>query len=480
MLPINVALLELLGALAFLSHIAGLIAAGHAVMSARTSQGAIAWALCLIMLPYLTLPAYLVFGRGKFQGYVKALRRGNSQIDHIARSLEKKMRLFRVRDTHFDPKYDALEELAEMPFTSHNDATLLVNGTAAFRAMFEGMNSAKQYIIVQFYIIRDDDLGNQLKEILKRKSQEGIRVYVLYDEIGSYKLSRAYRRDLAQAGVVVLPFRTSKGLRNRFQINFRNHRKIVIVDGEIAYVGGLNVGDEYVGESKRFGPWRDTHVEVRGPVVQAIQFAFLEDWYWATGNVPELDWIPSPAPVENETALCLASDPSDLIESCGLFFLHVINSAKDRIWIASPYFVPDESLMAALQLAAIRGVDVRVMLPAIPDHKIVYLAGFSFIADAEPAGVKFYRYQVGFMHHKVILVDDDLAAVGTANFDNRSIRLNFELMLIFADKSFAADVCEMLEKDFAVCRLATAEELAKQPYPFKVAVRVARLCAPLL
>lgn len=477
---LDVASLELIGVVAFLTHVAGVLAAVHAVMTARTSQGSIAWALCLMMLPYLTLPAYLVFGRGRFQGYVKARRAGDSQIDHLARALEKKMRLFRVRDEEFDHKYVALEQLAEMPFTSHNDATLLINGPAAFDAMFAGMESATDYIIVQFYIIRDDELGREMKAILERKAQQGVRVYVLYDEIGSYNLPRTYRRELTEAGVVILPFRTSKGFRNRFQINFRNHRKIVIVDGTVAYVGGLNVGDEYMGRSKRFGPWRDTHVEVRGPVLQAIQFAFLEDWYWATGTVPELDWTPNPAPIQNETALCLASDPSDFTETCGLFFLHAINAAKERLWIASPYFVPDESLMASLQLAAIRGVDVRIMLPAIPDHKLVYLAGFSYVAEAEPSGVKFYRYQPGFLHHKVILVDDDLAAVGTANFDNRSIRLNFELMLIFADKAFAADVAKMLEKDFADCREAHADELSSQPLAFRVAVRVARLFAPVL
>jgi cardiolipin synthase len=366
-----------------------------------------------------------------------------------------------------------------MPFTSHNDATLLINGRAAFDKMFAGMETAHDYIIVQFYIIRDDNLGRELKALLARKAREGVRVYVLFDEIGSYNLPRAYRRELAEAGVVILPFRTSRGFRNRFQINFRNHRKIVIVDGKTAYVGGLNVGDEYLGKNKKLGPWRDTHCEVMGPVVQAIQFAFLEDWFWATGDVPQLDWTPNPAPVDNETALVLASDPSDDLETCGLFFLHLINSAKQRLWIASPYFVPDSALMFALQLAALRGVDVRIMLPERPDHVLVFLSAFSYIAEAEPAGVKFYRYQPGFMHHKVILVDDDLAAVGTANFDNRSIRLNFELMLVFADKSFAATVCEMLENDFAVCRQATAEETAARPFWFRVAVRIARLMAPI-
>jgi cardiolipin synthase len=319
-----------------------------------------------------------------------------------------------------------------------------------------------------------------MREILERKAREGVRVYVLFDEIGSYNLPRRYRRDLAEAGAVILPFRTSKGISNRFQINFRNHRKIVVIDGHTAYVGGLNVGDEYVGKHKRFGPWRDTHCEVKGPVVQAIQFTFLEDWFWATGSVPELDWTPLPAPGDNETALCLSSDPSDLLESCGLFFMHLINSARQRIWIASPYFVPDSALIYALQLAAIRGVDVRVMLPNIADHILVWLAGFQYIAEAEPAGVKFYRYQTGFMHHKVIVVDDDLAAVGTANFDNRSIRLNFELMLVFADKSFAAAVAEMLENDFAGCKQVTADELATRPFLFRFAVRLARLTAPNL
>jgi cardiolipin synthase len=477
---IDIVNLEWFGLVAFSLHVLGIFTAIHAVMTARTSQGAIAWALLLMLFPYMTLPAYGLFGRGKFQGYVKARRAGDSQIDHIARSLEKKMHLFRVRDKDSDPTYKALEELAEMPFTSHNDARLLINGREAFPAMFAGMEAAKQYIIVQFYIIHDDTLGRQFKEILERKAREGVRVYVLFDEIGSHELPRAYRREVTEAGALILPFRTSRGMRNRFQINFRNHRKIVIADGHVAYVGGFNIGDEYMGRHPKLGPWRDTMVEVRGPIVQAIQFTFLEDWYWATGDVPDLDWSPLPAPNADKSALCLASDPSDMLETCGLFFMHAINSARHRIWIASPYFVPDTSLIHALQLAALRGVDVRVVLPQKPDHKLVYLAAFSYIEEAEPSGVKFYRFLPGFMHHKVILVDDDLAAVGTANFDNRSVRLNFELMLLFADRTFASAVSEMFETDFTVCRQVRAADFAARSFWFYFAVRLARLMAPIL
>jgi cardiolipin synthase len=160
--------------------------------------------------------------------------------------------------------------------------------------------------------------------------------------------------------------------------------------------------------------------------------------------------------------------------------MHAINSARHRLWIASPYFVPDTSLIQALQLAALRGVDVRIMLPAKPDHKLVYLAAFSYIAESEVSGVKFYRYQPGFMHHKVLLVDDDLASVGTANFDNRSIRLNFEIMLVFADHEFAVDVTKMLEHDFENCRQTTSADFARRPFWFQFAVRLARLMAPVL
>jgi cardiolipin synthase len=476
---IDIVFLELIGLVAIASHVLGVLGAIHAVMTARTAQGATAWALCLVFMPYLALPAYALFGRGKFVGYVKARRAGDSQIDHLARALEKRMRVFRNRDDEVDPVYFGLEQLAKMPFTSHNDGRLLVNGREAFDAMHRGIESAQDYIIVQFYIIQDDNVGREFKARLERKAREGVRVYVLYDEIGSYNLPKSFRRELTQAGAIILPFRTSKGIRNRFQINFRNHRKVVVIDGNTAYVGGMNVADPYLGEHPRLGKWRDTHMEVSGPVVQAIQFAFLEDWFWATGDIPELDWTPRPSAKGNRNALAIASDPSDIMETCGLFFVHVINAARKRIWIASPYFVPDLSQIYALQLAALRGVDVRIMLPERPDHLLVYLSGFSYIAEAEPAGVQFYRYEPGFLHQKVILVDDDLAAVGTANFDNRSIRLNFELMVMFANRDFAAAVCNMLENDLAFCRQVTSDEMASRGFWFRFAVRLARLTAPV-
>jgi cardiolipin synthase len=279
--------------------------------------------------------------------------------------------------------------------------------------------------------------------------------------------------------VSIRPFGSNRRWRNPFQINFRNHRKIVVVDGRVAYVGGLNVGDEYIGRDPGFGPWRDTHVRLEGPAVHAVQLAFLEDWYWAAQETPPLDWTPRPVSPNGQNVLVLPTGPADELETCGLFFVHMINAAQQRLWITSPYFVPDPQVMCALQLASLRGVDVRIMLPEHADHLLVYLSSFSYLEEAEQADVKIYRYQPGFMHHKVILVDDHLAAVGTANLDNRSFRLNFEITVLVDDHGFAAQVEEMLRRDFQQCERAHAEDLLQRSFWFRVAVRVARLMSPL-
>ncbi|MFQ5551913.1 MAG: cardiolipin synthase, partial [Gemmatimonadales bacterium] len=299
-------------------------------------------------------------------------------------------------------------------------------------------------------------------------------------EIGSHKLSRGYLSELRDAGVEIRPFHTRQGFGNRFQLNFRNHRKIVVVDGRTAHVGGHNVGDEYLGKNPKMGHWRDTHVKVEGPAALAVQLSFIEDWYWATRQVPELNWVPQAADGEDVNVLVLPSSPADTLETAGLLFAHAINSANRRIWISSPYFVPDHAIMSALQLASLRGVDVRVLIPDKSDHYLVYLAAFSYFDEAKHTGVKFYRYQDGFLHGKVALVDDVTSAVSTANLDNRSFRLNFEITLVFVDTAVAAQVEEMFLEDFSRSRQMVPGEYDATSFWFKLAVRFARLTAPIL
>lgn len=469
----------LVSAITVVAEILGVLTAVHAIMSTRTPQGTIAWIFPLVLFPFVALPLYWIFGRDKFSGYIIARRQDDSEIGHIIDEMEKREERFRARLDEEAVDYHALERLATLPFTNSNQVDLLVDGQATFEAIFDGIDRAEDYVLVQFFIVKNDELGHELKSRLVNATGRGVRVYFLYDEIGSHKLPKRYVRDLREAGATIDYFHTTKGHKNRFQINFRNHRKIVIVDGLEAYVGGHNVGDEYVGRNPKFGHWRDTHVRVTGPCVQCVQLSFLEDWYWATHEIPELNWEPKASGEGDKDVLVLPTGPADKLETCALFFAHAIHSARQRVWIASPYFVPDSQVISALQLAALKGLDVRIMLPGKPDHKLVWLSSYAYIEATEPGGVKFYRYQSGFLHQKVMLIDDQLACVGTANLDNRSFRLNFEITVAVADEQFSGKLCEMLENDFSQCERATAEDLRKRGFFFKLLVRLARLTAPI-
>jgi cardiolipin synthase A/B len=462
-------------------HLLGIASAVQALFTTRSSQGAIAWVMAMITFPYVAVPLYWIFGRNRFQGYVTSRREGDRVVDSLAPELD----AFRAFPAPTAPDlpglFPVLERLAELPFTRGNAVSLLIDGQATFKAIFEAIEAATDYVLVQFYIIRDDDLGRELKTRLMAKAQAGVRVYLLYDEIGSHNLDPLYLADLRRAGVQVSDFNTTLGWRNRLQLNFRNHRKIVVVDGRVAFVGGHNVGDEYLGKDPRLGHWRDTHVRCQGPAASLVQLAFAEDWYWAVRQLPPLDWELRGAPTgEQQAVLVLPTGPADDIESCNLFFLQAIMAAKHRLWIVSPYFVPDREISSALQLAVLRGVDTRIMLPKKPDHKMVYLASFSYLPELETLGVKFYRYTEGFLHQKVILVDDTMASVGTANCDNRSFRLNFEITLAVADPAFVAQVEAMLLADFRRCDLATADDYEDRSMPFKIGVMLSRLLSPIL
>ena len=462
-------------------HLLGVASAARALFTARSPQGAMAWVMAMVTFPYVAVPLYWIFGRNRFQGYVASRREGDRVVDGLAPELN----AFRAFPDPHAPAVPGLipvlERLAELPFTTGNAVRLLIDGQATFDAIMAAIDAAAESVLVQFFIIRDDGLGRRLKDRLVAAARRGVAVRLLYDEIGCHDLPHAYLADLSEAGVEASAFNTTLGWRNRLQLNFRNHRKIVVADGRVAFVGGHNVGDEYMGKNPRLGHWRDTHVRVEGPAATMIQLAFVEDWYWATGRTPKLDWELRRAPDGgNMAALVLPTGPADDIESCDLFFFQAISAATRRVWIVSPYFVPDREIVSALQLAVLRGVDVRVMLPRKPDHKMVYLASFSYLSDLDSLGVKFYRYNDGFLHQKVILVDDVMASVGTANCDNRSFRLNFEITLAVSDPEFVADVEAMLQRDFLSCVQVGADDYEDRSFLFKTGVMLSRLLSPIL
>jgi cardiolipin synthase len=348
----------------------------HAVMRPRTAQGTIAWVVSLITFPYLALPLYWLFGRYKFQGYLKALQGSPSKdfeevLKQVAEHNQPR------HHAHLDEKLGNLHtlgKLVKMPFTKGNGVQLLVDGEQIMSSIFSAIEEAQSYILFQFFIIQDDALGREVKKRLIQKAKNNVSVFFLYDDVGSHALPNSYFRDLESEGIQVTGFKTAQGHTNRFQVNFRNHRKVVVIDGKTAFVGGLNIGDEYMGKHPRLSPWRDTHLRLEGPCVQSVQFSFLEDWYWATKMIPLLRWEPSPSASEDKDVLVLATGPADEFETGSLFFSQAIHSAQKRLWITSPYFVPDMAVMGALQLAAIRGVDVRILLPKNFDQLLTHLS----------------------------------------------------------------------------------------------------------
>ncbi|MFC5437171.1 cardiolipin synthase [Rhodanobacter umsongensis] len=451
-----------------LLHLLGVFAAMHAVMHTRTPQGAIGWALGLILLPYLTLLPYLYLGSSRFLGYRTTYPATPPRT------------LPATPDAPIEPgcaRFAAIGALQGRAFRSGHRLRLLIDGDAAFDAMLAAMAAARHCLLVQFFIIHDDTLGRRLQQILLERAAAGVRVCVLFDGIGSHALPQRYVDTLRAGGVAIHPFATHRW-RNRLQLNFRNHRKIVVVDGACAFVGGLNIGDEYLGLKSPLAPWRDTQLELQGPAVGDLQQLFAQDWQWITGAPPPL--LPTPAADGHASALIVASGPADPQETGSLFFTAAINAARQRVWLSTPYFVPDHAVRAALQLAVLRGVDVRVLIPSRPDHHTVFLASTLHAHHAVRAGIRVFRYQPGFLHQKVMLIDRDTAAIGSMNLDSRSFRLNFEVAALAVDPGFAADVAAMLTADFSQARAVDECDYRDAPYLRRVAMHVARLFDPLL
>jgi len=461
-------------------YIAGIVSAIHAAMTTRTAQGAVAWTVSLVAFPFVAVPAYLVFGRNKFEGMADAFNARQDEIDSLLEDFNDNLDPWVVPPGEAPSWHQAMRKLSSFELVRDNRVDLLINGEATFKSILEGVSQASEYVLFQFYMFHDDELGRQVQSALIERARAGVRVYVLYDEVGSGGLPGRYVDELREAGVEVSSFKPTQGWQNRFQLNFRNHRKMVVVDGKVAWVGGHNVGDEYMGRDPDFSPWRDTHVRIEGPAALQLQMTILGDWYWATRETPTLNWQPHAVAGESPKVMILPTGPTGQFETASLFFVAALSGARERIWLSAAYFVPDDAVMKALELAALRGVDVRIITTGKPDSLPVYLAAFHYIERLRGLGIRFYAYAPGFMHQKVSLIDDRISTVGTHNFDNRSFRLNFEVMSIIVDEAFAAEMEAMFMADFDHAETIDPDALQEKPIWWRAAVQLARLAAPVL
>ncbi|MGB3543250.1 cardiolipin synthase [Rubrivirga sp.] len=465
-------------------YLVGFATAIDAVMRTRTPQGATAWVFALATIPLVAVPLYFVLGRSRFGDYIDALEDFDVEIADALETAESGSLTPFLADVPQEGRgageMRAFDKMATMPFTKGNRIELLIDGEQTFDAIFAGIDHAEHYVLAQFYTVHDDRIGTAFKEKLIAAAGRGVEVRFMYDSIGSLGLGRRYKRDLEDAGVTVCAFTGPRNWLKKLRLNFRNHRKIVVVDGTKAYVGGLNVGDEYLGRNPAIGNWRDTHLEVGGPLVQGLQLSFARDWFYGTRDeLDGLEWTPTAA-ASDMTALVLASGPADALETCGLLYAHTIESAEERIWIATPYFVPDGRVLGALQLAALRGVDVRILMPRTSDSILFKYVPYAYLEEITRAGVRVFLYEDGFMHQKVAVVDDDFVTIGTANFDNRSFRLNFEVTVVARDEGLCHDVSEMLGRDLEDATEIGLEAIQDKPFLFRLAANGTRLLAPVL
>ncbi len=407
-----------------------------------------AWMFIAAVLPFTGFAAYLLIGR-------KTARRRDA-IEHTA-VCEKRMAhaaSLAVIDHDLPPRTAEdgerlrrlLAGLSPFPITARNRSKVLRDGEETFAAILKAMKRAKHHIHLDYYTIRADSVGDSFLRVLADKARKGVEVRVLYDGVGSWKLPKRYVDELRGAGAQVYCFAPPRMALLARRLNFRNHRKIVVVDGVTGFLGGINIGDEYIGLDPKLGYWRDTHLQLEGDAVYYLQELFMRDWSAAAGE--ELTdcsaYMPAHSVESNERVLVVPGKPGFGERNISESMVGAIYSARQKIYAATPYFIPDPAMAAGLRLAARSGADVRLIVPGISDSKLVMLATLSHVRDMLEAGVRVYRYQKGFIHSKVLIVDSVAAAIGTANLDMRSFYSNYEAMAVLFDEL----MIKRLESDF--------------------------------
>ena len=451
-------------------HAAGILLALHSLLRTRSPQGSVAWILGLVTFPYMAIPLYLALG-------VARIRRHTEQemADCGAERLQPMLEPYRVEGGIISR---TLERCCGHPLCGGNSIRLLRDGDDTYPVLERAIREARSFIMVEFFIIRDDRVGSTLRELLEARAREGLDVYVIYDELGSHKLPNGYLRRLRRAGVKVASFNGRRFWWSSFlRINYRNHRKLVVIDGTLAYLGSLNVGQEY----SRRNSWRDTFLSLHGPAVGEAMQSFLRDWYRATGENISAGLPLHTEPAGTERCQLIPSGPDD----GGASFWHLAVQelaahARQRLWLATPYFVPTEAVYAALLGAALRGVDVRILVPRKSDNRMANLALLTFQRGLISRGVKMLGYTPGVLHEKVAVMDDMVSTVGSANLDERSLRLNFELTLLMEGREMNGRVAAMLEEDMARAVPLSADAWERAGWPVRLGARICRLLSPVL
>jgi len=464
-----------------------------AILSERREPAAtLAWLMTVTFLPVIGLLAYYTFARSRFRRHFRTRAQANEQADD-ALSMFVQERLADFDEEALRRLRPAQQDLIELaansaqfrsggPVFPGNGVELYFDAAEKYAALKDAIRSAQSHVHLEYYIFRGDGIGTELRDLLADRAKTGVDVRLLYDGVGSLRAMRSGFFDpLEAAGGRVAAYLPPRLGRIIERVNFRNHRKIAVVDGQVGFVGGMNVGDQHLGRDPRIGRWRDAHVRIQGPAVAELQRIFLTDWLFATDECPAgPDCFPEVAPPGEELVQIVSSGPDCRWPTIQQLYFQAITAATDQVLIATPYFVPDPSVRAALETAALRGVDVRVMLPSKTDLRVVTSAARSYYEELLEAGVRIFEYRGGFLHAKTIAVDGRFGCVGSANMDIRSFTLNFEVSAFVHSEAFAKALRDRFEADMADAAEIALETFRARPRSRKLVQSLAQLLSGIL
>ena len=451
-----------------------------------------AWLLLLYFIPVLGFVLYLVLGQNFRKERMFKMKEIEGEIKYAVRRQEES--IYRKRLRLGDPELERFKHLilydlneGEAVLTDNNDIRIYTDGEEKFKALLAEIKQAENYIHMQYYIIRGDELWDEIEEALIRKAGQGVEVRILFDSIGCRGrrgMKKADWERLRAAGIQTAEFFPAVFGKLQLRVNYRNHRKIVVIDGRLGFIGGFNVGREYLGRDERFGYWRDTHICIEGSAVTSLAVRFVLDWNYAAGENlflnDRLFQIPDYKRDGRDLVQIISSGPDSGSPLIRDNYLRMIHMARKNIYIQTPYFIPDDDIRDALIIAAKSGIDVRIMIPCKPDHPFVYWATYSYMGELIQAGARCYTYLNGFLHTKCVCVDQLVSCIGTANMDIRSFSLNFEVNAVIYSAATTEKLVRAFERDITKSRLISKKEYEGRELPVRIKEQFCRLFSPVL
>jgi len=447
------------------------------------------WLLILYFIPIIGFIFYLLIGTDMHKRRIFRTKEIEDRISNLIRNQSLTIRNKELSlDNEIIDRYSDLIiynlETSGAILTSNNEINIISDGQEKFRALLDDLKKAEKSIHLQYYIIREDEVFESIRTILKEKAKRGVEVRVLYDCMGSRHVREKYWRALRNDGIQVVGFFPALLRRLHLRVNYRNHRKIVVIDSKIAYVGGFNVGREYIGKVEYFGYWRDLHLRVAGEAVLPLQVRFILDWNHAAPEFHlSMDRYLTRVPL-TDIGICdmqiITDGPDTRIQNIRDNYLRLISKAKKSIFIQTPYFIPDEAIISALMIAIYSGIEVNIMIPGKPDHPFVYWATYYHIGEMVMAGANCYTYEKGFMHAKVMVVDEEVICCGTANMDIRSFTLNFEVNATIYNAEKAVEMAAIFAEDQKNCKQITKDKYLGRSLKVRFKEQTCRILSPLL